>query len=79
VAALLAGDLDVVDSLPAELYDRVKASDKVRLVTADSIFTNYLYLDSISAKTPNVTDADGQTLPDNPLRDVRVRQAMTMR
>ncbi len=76
VAALLSGDVDIADTLPAELYDRVRASDKLRLVTTDSIFTNYFYLDSHSPRTPNATDADGKVLPVNPLQDHRVREAM---
>lgn len=76
VAALLAGDVDVADTLPAELYDRVRESDKVRLVAVDSIFTNYLYLDSLNPVVANVMGADGQRLARNPLQDQRVRQAM---
>jgi len=76
VAALLAGDIDIADTLPAELYDRVRGSEKVKLISIDSIFTNYLYLDSMSATSPNVLGPDGQRLPRNPLRDVRVRTAI---
>ena len=76
VAALLAGDVDVADTLPAELYDRVRGADKVKLVTTDSVFTNYLYLDSMSASITNATALDGQKLDRNPLADLRVRQAM---
>lgn len=75
-AALLAGDVDVADTLPAELYDRVRESTGIKLITANSIFTNYLYIDSLSASTPNATGLDGQALPKNPLGDHRVRQAM---
>ena len=76
VAALLAGDVDVADTLPAELYERIQGSDKVKLIAVDSVFTNYLYLDSLSASTPNATGADGKALERNPLGDVRVRRAM---
>lgn len=76
VAALLAGDVDIADTLPAELYERLQGSDKVRLVTVDSVFTNYLYLDSLSATTPNAVANDGKPLAKNPLQDVRVRQAI---
>ncbi len=76
VAALLAGDVDVADTLPAELYERVRAAEKIKLITTDSIFTNYLYVDSLSPSTPNATGMDGQALPRNPLTDLRVRQAM---
>ncbi len=76
VAALLSGDIDVADTLPAELYDRVRASDRLKLVTVDSIFTNYLYIDSVSPTTPNALGPDGQPLPTNPMRDRQVREAM---
>jgi len=76
VAALLSGDIDIADTLPAELYDRVKGAPGVQLLTTDSIFTNYLYLDSLSPSTPNATGPDGQPLPKNPIADLRVRTAM---
>ena len=76
VAALLAGDIDVADTLPAELYERVRTTPGMQLVTTDSVFTDYLYLDSISPTTPNATGADGRPLPRNPLLDHRVRQAI---
>ena len=78
VAGLLAGDIDIADTLPAELYERVKSSDKLKLLTTDSIFTDYLYLDSVSpALSPNnAADPDGKPLPANPLADLRVRTAM---
>jgi peptide/nickel transport system substrate-binding protein len=76
VAALLSGDVDVADTLPAELYERVKDAEKVKLITTDSVFTNYLYLDSISPLTPNAMTLDGKPLPKNPLTDLRVRTAL---
>lgn len=77
VAALLAGDVDVIDTVPAGLHARIRESERTRLVSGDSIFTHYLFLDSMSPRIPNATGADGQPLPENPLRDQRVRQAMT--
>lgn len=78
VAGLLADDIDVADTLPAELYERVRSSEKLRLLTTDSVFTSYLYIDSVSAKltSRNATSIDGQPLPSNPLRDLRVRTAI---
>lgn len=77
VAALLAGDVDVIDTVPAGLHDRIRANERTQLFSGDSIFTHYFYLDSMSARVLNATGADGQPLPENPLRDQRVRQAMT--
>ncbi|HEY0174878.1 MAG TPA: ABC transporter substrate-binding protein, partial [Pedobacter sp.] len=77
VAALLAGDVDVIDTIPAGLYARVRNNPQTRLVTGDSIFTHYFFLDSMSPRIANATGTDGQPLPQNPLRDQRVREAMT--
>ncbi|MFZ4409522.1 MAG: ABC transporter substrate-binding protein [Paracraurococcus sp.] len=77
VAALLAGDVDAIDTVPAGLYARVRETPETSLVTGDSIFTHYLYLDAMSARIGNATGADGQPLADNPLRDPRVRQAIS--
>ena len=74
---MLAGDVDVIATVPAGLHARVRESDRTRLVSADSIFTHYVYMDSMSTRIPNATGADGQLLPQNPMRDQRVRQAMT--
>ncbi len=76
VAALLSGDVDVADTLPAELYDRIRNSDKVKLISTDSIFTDYFHLDATSATTPDVTGPDGKPWDKNPLRDQRVREAI---
>ncbi len=77
VSALLAGDVDVIDTVPSGLHARIRDNAGTRLVTGDSIFTHYFYLDSMSESAPNITGADGQPLPGNPLRDVRVRQAIS--
>ncbi len=76
VAGLLAGDVDVIDAVPSGLYERVRGGNN-RLVTADSIFTHYMYVDSLSPRIVNATSADGQPLEKNPFRDLRVREALT--
>ena len=76
VAALLAGDVDVIDTVPTGLHARVRDNAGTQLVSGDSVFTHYFYLDSMSAQIPNASGADGQPLPGNPLRDLRVRRAM---
>ncbi|HEY0266911.1 MAG TPA: ABC transporter substrate-binding protein [Rhizomicrobium sp.] len=77
VSALLAGDVDVIDYVPASLYPRVQNSGQTRLVTGDSLFTYYFYMDSMSARIANATGDDGKPLPENPLRNPLVREAMT--
>ena len=77
VAALLSGDVDVVDAVPAGLYDRVRNSGgKTQLETATSLFALNLTLDS-RARSNFVTGPDGKPLAENPLARREVRQAMS--
>ena len=78
VAALLAGDVDVIDNVPAALYGRVRDSDRSQLFTATGMFTLYMYLDHFRDRVVFATGADGQPLERNPIRDPRVRQAMNL-
>lgn len=75
VAALLSGDVDVIDAVPASLYPRVSDDRRTRLQTATSVFMLYIALDR-RERSPFVTGPDGQVLARNPLNDPRVRQAM---
>ncbi|WP_198376138.1 ABC transporter substrate-binding protein [Neoroseomonas rubea] len=77
VSALLAGDVDVVDSVPPALYGRVRGDQRLRLVTATSGFNFYLYIDSGRDRSTFVTGLDGQPLDRNPLQDRRVRLALS--
>jgi peptide/nickel transport system substrate-binding protein len=77
VAGLLAGDVDVIDTVPTGLHQRIRDAAGMQLISGDSNFTHYFYLDVMSETVPNVTGADGQPLPANPLRDLRVRRAMS--
>lgn len=77
VSALLAGDVDVIDAVPPALYGRVRTDQRSRLLTATSGFNFYLYIDSGREKSPFVTGPDGQALDRNPLRDRRVRLALS--
>ncbi|WP_170979377.1 ABC transporter substrate-binding protein [Roseomonas sp. HF4] len=78
VAALLAGDLDVIDTVPTGLHERIRENPATRLVRGNSIFTLYFYLDMMSEQATNVTGPDGQPLAQNPLRDLRVRRAISL-
>ena len=77
VSALLAGDVDVIDAVPPALYGRVRTDQRSRLLTANSGFNFYLYIDSGRERSPFVTRADGQALDRNPLQDRRVRLALS--
>jgi peptide/nickel transport system substrate-binding protein len=78
VAALLAGDVDLIDAVPPALYASVRGHDRTRLVTETAAFNNYLYTDSGREISPYVTGADGRPLAETPRRDVRVRRALSL-
>jgi peptide/nickel transport system substrate-binding protein len=78
VAALLAGDVDVIDQVPPALYTRVRESERSQLVTNTGTFVLYMYLDHFRERVVFATGADGQPLERNPIRDLRVRQAMNL-
>ncbi len=78
VAALLAGDIDVIDNVPPSLFGRLRESDRTQLVTGPGTFTLYMYLDHFRERVVFATGADGQPLERNPIRDPRIRQAMNL-
>ena len=78
VAALLAGDVDVIDNVPPSLFGRLRESDRTQLVTGPGLFTLYMYLDHHRERVVFATGADGQPLERNPIRDPRIRQAMNL-
>lgn len=78
-AALLAGDADVIDQVPTSDMQRLRRDPKVVLAEVDSLRNAFLVFDhSREGATPFVTDNDGRPLERNPLKDVRVRQALSL-
>jgi peptide/nickel transport system substrate-binding protein len=78
LASLLAGDLDFIEDVPAQGAERVKADQRLHLLRGISSRLIYFSMDQLRDVTPFVTRADGTPISPNPLRDVRVRQALTM-
>ncbi|BBK32659.1 peptide/nickel transport system substrate-binding protein [Stella humosa] len=78
VAALLAGDVDAIDYVPSTEVASLGRNPKVAVYTQPSDRTMYIGLDLGRTQSPFVRDVDGKELPDNPLRDARVRQAISM-
>jgi peptide/nickel transport system substrate-binding protein len=77
-AALLAGDLDVIDNVGPADMPRLRASSRHRVVDAVSNRVIYLMIDHGNAISPDIADRNGQPLPQNPLKDLRVRQALNL-
>ena len=77
LAALLAGDVDVIEAVPPADLARLKTNAKVSLVQRTTWRTLFWQLDQFRDNSPFITDKAGQPLAQNPLRDVRVRQAIS--
>lgn len=77
VAALLSGDVDLIDELsPA---DRVVIEKRgFNVFKRPSSRPLFIQMDQFRDNSPNVTDINGNPLTKNPLKDVRVRKALTM-
>lgn len=78
-AALLAGDVDLIDQVsPADL-ERLRRDQRVALSEIQSLRLAHLGPDfSRAGPLPHVTDNEGRPLPANPFLDVRVRRALNM-
>jgi peptide/nickel transport system substrate-binding protein len=77
LAALLAGDVDAIEGVPAAHIERIQADPKFHLEQKVSWRTIFWHLDQSARSSPFVTDKAGKPLPQNPLRDVRVRRAIS--
>jgi peptide/nickel transport system substrate-binding protein len=77
VAALLAGDVDFIDEVPATDMARLKNDPKLTVSQVVSNRIIYLHMDHFRDDSPFVQGKDGKPIK-NPLRDLRVRRAISM-
>jgi peptide/nickel transport system substrate-binding protein len=77
VSALLAGDVDLIEAVPPANVERLARDSRIAVHRRNSDRIMYL-LPNLRAGLPLLTDAGGQPLRDNPLRDIRVRQALSL-
>lgn len=78
VAALLAGDVDLIDGVPNEFVDRIRTNDRFALYTKPSLRDVFLEMDQKRDVTPFATDKDDKPLKANPFKDRRVREALSI-
>lgn len=78
VAALMAGDVDLIDRVPLQDLARLRGARNLTVFSAAAAETYYLFPDASRETTPFVTAKDGRPLERNPLRDPRVRRALSM-
>jgi ABC-type transport system substrate-binding protein len=77
VAAILAGDVDVIEGVPPSDMARLKSNANLSVVEELSNRVIYFHLDHFREVSPFITAKDGSQIK-NPLRDLRVRQALSM-
>ncbi|HWX47322.1 MAG TPA: ABC transporter substrate-binding protein [Roseomonas sp.] len=79
VAAILAGDVDVIDQVPANDLARLRREARLRISETPGVRLIYLQADfSRQGPVPTVTDHQGRPLERNPFLDRRVRRALDL-
>ena len=74
VAALFAGDVDLIENPPLQDLPRIAAESGLSVVQGISNRVIYIHFDHAQEPTPMVTGTDGK----NPLKDARVREALSI-
>ena len=77
LAALKAGDVDVINYVSSADYRALANDAKVKTFIGDSVYVMNLQLDQ-REKTPKVRAKGGGALDVNPFRDARVREAIDL-
>ncbi len=76
-AALLSGQIDVIEHVPTADLARLRKNPDLRLEQAVSWRTIFLHLDQQRDHPPGITAKSGKPLDKNPLKDIRVRRALS--
>ena len=74
VAALIAGDVDLVENPPLQDLERLRADTSLRVVQGISNRVIYIHMDHEKVPSPMIRGTDGK----NPLQDKRVREALSI-
>ena len=78
LAALLAGDVDVIETVPTTDAARLAKDPRVTVSSIVSQRVMYFWFDWLNpGPSPNYSDVDGKPLAKNPFLDIRVRQAFS--
>jgi len=74
VAALLAGQVDMIDNPPSADLAQLRKNPDVSIAQAASNRVIYIHLDTFAEPSVAIPDTNGK----NPLKDVRVRKALSI-
>ena len=77
VAALVARDVDLIDTVPPSALADLRARPEIRLAQTPVNRLEFLHMDSFSEHPPYVNGPDGHPLEKNPFKDRRVRRAIS--
>jgi peptide/nickel transport system substrate-binding protein len=79
-AALLAGDVDLIESVPTIDIERLKANDRLTIYSKPTGRIAYFGFDAgdEALASGRIVGIDGQPLKTNPLGDKRVREALKL-
>ena len=78
-AALLAGDVQMIDQVPTSDLPRLRAD--ARVTVSETLGLRVIYVEGDHSRTGNVPfvlDNDGKPLAANPFNDIRVRRALSL-
>ena len=79
LSALLAGDVDFIDQVPTTDIERLRGNKDIKLSESGSLRFIYVAFDHSRAdKPPFITTIDGKPMEKNPMKDLRVRRALSM-
>lgn len=78
VAAIQAGDVDMIDYVPPLDAARLKKDDEIEVWTMPSGRVIFIQFNTTAEKAPLTTAKDGGALNENPFADNKVRQALNM-
>ena len=78
LAALLSGTVDLIDKLPMADVARLRDDARIAIFQHDGNRTMFLVPDAARDVSPFVTDRQGRPLDPSPLRDARVRRALSL-
>ena len=77
LAALLSGDLDLIEQVPTADLPRIRRDATLQAAQKVSWRTIFFHLDQHRERAPGLTDKAGKPLARNPFRDIRVRRALS--
>jgi peptide/nickel transport system substrate-binding protein len=77
-AAVQAGDVDIIDQVSTRDVATLQKNPKLSIRSPSGQRLIYLYVDTERDQTPYAFDLNGQKLNKNPLKDLRVRKALSL-